>query len=85
MSHTPPFSTMVDRLYYDKHVGSRSLRYCIEDNQPQFCICGHIHQTKGMDRIGRTSIYNPGMLLRGGWLEIIIEHSEIQTILYDRI
>lgn len=85
VSHTPPFGTTVDRLQSGTHVGSSAIRAFIEERQPDLCICGHIHEATGTDRIGRTPTCNPGMLRHGGWLEIIVEKSTVQTTFHDRI
>lgn len=83
VSHTPPFRTTTDRLRNGKPVGSTAIRRFIEEQQPDLCIVGHIHEAKGIDRIGKTAIYNPGMFRDGGWLEIHINKSEINTILHE--
>lgn len=83
ISHTPPAGTTVDRLSGGDHAGSEAIRTFIEDQQPDLCVVGHIHEAKGMDTIGKTPIYNPGMFRQGGWVEIIIEKSEIKSILHD--
>lgn len=85
VSHAPPLNTSVDRLRDGTSVGSSAIRRFIEDKQPDLCICGHIHEAAGMDMIGRTPIYNPGMLRDGGWLEIDIINSELSTTLHDSI
>jgi Icc-related predicted phosphoesterase len=46
-------------------------------------MVGHIHAAAGMDRLGNTVIGNPGMLRRGGWLEVIIEKSRLHIALHD--
>lgn len=83
VSHTPPAQTSVDRLSGGGHAGSMAIREYIEEHQPDLCITGHIHEAKGMDVIGNTPIYNPGMFRQGGWLEIIIKKSKIKTTLHD--
>jgi uncharacterized protein len=84
ISHTPPFGTAVDQLRSGTHVGSSAVRAFIEERQPQLCICGHIHEAVGSDLIGRTPIYNPGMLSQGGWLEILVDKSTVQTTFHER-
>lgn len=82
VSHTPPYDTAVDRLADGRSVGSTAIRSFIEAKQPDLCIAGHIHEAAGMDLIGRTMVCNPGMLRRGGWLEIVIEKSELSVTLH---
>ena len=83
VSHVPPEGTAVDTLRSGKHVGSKAIRRFIEDKQPDLCISGHIHEATGMDMIGSTPIYNPGMFRNGGWLEILINKSKITVTLHD--
>ena len=60
VSHTPPRDTRVDRTFDGEHVGSHSVREFVEKSQPELLICGHIHEAKGVDRVGETLIVNPG-------------------------
>ena len=68
--HAPPFGTAADRLSNNSHVGSRAIRTFIEEQQPDLCLTGHIHEAKSVDSIGSTKIINPGMIGQGGWIEI---------------
>jgi Icc-related predicted phosphoesterase len=58
VSHAPPKNTMADRVG-DLHVGSESVRKIIEEYQPILCACGHIHESRCIDKIGETIIVNP--------------------------
>ncbi len=58
--HAPPAGTTVDRLRSGSHVGSASVRAFIEQNQPCLAVCGHIHEARGKDTIGTTSVVNCG-------------------------
>lgn len=62
ISHAPPFNC-VDKTkaypgYPSSHVGCKFLRKYIEENQPQLCLCGHIHEAFGLDYIGKTLCVN---------------------------
>ncbi len=81
VSHTPPANTRLDRLTSGRHVGSTAVRRLIEIHQPDLCICGHIHEGKGQDSIGRTTIINPGMLRQGGWIDIHLSQSTLHAVL----
>lgn len=63
--HQPPYDTKNDRVFFGKHVGSHSIRAFIEEKRPILTVCGHIHEGNGIDRIGRTTIVNPGPLPKG--------------------
>ena len=41
-------------------VGSTAVRQAIEEHQPLLCLHGHIHESPGSVRIGRTLAINPG-------------------------
>lgn len=81
VSHVPPIDTKVDQLHNGKHVGSKAIRAIIEKYQPDLCITGHIHESKGTDSILDTPIYNHGMLRQGGWVTIDINQSQLEITL----
>ena len=68
MAHNPPFGTQTDRVRSGQSVGSRAVREFIEKHQPDVCITGHIHESKGVDCIGKTQIINPGLFGAGGYV-----------------
>ncbi|MGO9387810.1 MAG: metallophosphoesterase family protein [Methanobacterium sp.] len=65
ITHAPPYGTKTDSLVSGVHVGSKSIRKVIEEFQPTLNICGHIHESKGVDEIGITQVINPGELSDG--------------------
>jgi Icc-related predicted phosphoesterase len=65
ITHAPPYGTKTDLLASGVHVGSKSIRKVIEEFQPTLNICGHIHESKGVDEIGTTQVINPGELSDG--------------------
>lgn len=92
--HVPPYDTNLDQgpdidpETWDqrttmgqsmmKAVGSRAVRAGLEEHQPMLSLHGHIHESRGTVRLGRTLSINPGsdygdsilrgavILLRGG-------------------
>ncbi len=58
-SHPPPFNTDLDKTG-GMHVGSKKVREFIETYEPDLVLCGHIHEARGQDMIGKTVIINPG-------------------------
>jgi len=68
ISHSPPFGTKQDETSFGLHVGSSSVRAFIEQTQPSVVFCGHIHEAKGRDRIGRTLVVNPGPARHGDYM-----------------
>ena len=68
--HTPPAHTATDRITSGRHVGSPTVRAFIEENQPEVCITGHIHESAGVDRIGRTVVVSAGAFRDGGYIVV---------------
>lgn len=66
--HTPPHATRVDRLTDGRPVGSPAVRRFITEKQPHVCITGHIHESAGVDYLGRTVILNAGPFAAGGYI-----------------
>lgn len=81
VSHPPPLKTMTDRISSGVHVGSAAVRAFIEEFQPAFCLCGHIHEARAYDRIGNTHVINPGMIRDGGWIEITVDNDTVNASL----
>ena len=67
VSHQPPRDTVTDFARIGRHVGSQSVRVFIETAQPLICFTGHIHEARGIDSIGRTTVINPGPLWTGSY------------------
>ncbi|AFK22034.1 metallophosphoesterase [Pyrococcus sp. ST04] len=77
LTHAPPYGTSLDRTYSGVHAGSKGLRRFIEEYQPPFCICGHIHEARGIETLGTTIAVNPGPLSRGFYAVIDTEDREV--------
>ena len=59
--HCPPYRTALDRVREGVHAGSRAVRQFIEEHQPEFFFCGHIHEAAGVTaQIGATRGVNAG-------------------------
>lgn len=63
--HAPPKDTACDRIHSGLHVGSTAVRALIERTQPDLVLCGHIHESRGEDLIGKTRVVNPGPVTAG--------------------
>jgi len=88
--HCPPSETSLDQApaltsdlrpivfggrVMTKPVGSHAMRAAIERHQPLLGLHGHIHESRGAERLGRTLCVNPGSdygegILRGAVIEI---------------
>ncbi len=67
LSHSPPHGTSLDRTRHGDHVGSTAVREFIDRRQPALVVCGHIHEARGIERLGDTQIVNCGPAYRGSY------------------
>jgi len=51
-----------------RHVGSKAVRDAIDKYQPIVSLHGHIHEGKGITRLGKTLAINPGSAYEEGLL-----------------
>ncbi len=85
--HAPPYGTMIDlapkldekarvNVRYGAPemvpVGSKSIRELFEKYQPILGLHGHIHESGGMEYIGRTLCVNPGSAYTQGMLNAFV-------------
>jgi Icc-related predicted phosphoesterase len=85
--HVPPIDTPIDQApKLDANLkpvisggdivmvsaGSTAVRDSIEKYQPLIGFHGHIHESRGIVRIGRTTCFNPGSEYRSGILEGVL-------------
>ncbi len=80
ISHNPPINTVCDRVNDDLHVGSKAVREFIEENQPTLNICGHIHEARGIDRLGMTRVLNPGAFVAGGYAKLYLDDDGVPHV-----
>jgi Icc-related predicted phosphoesterase len=81
--HVPPYNTQLDQApvldatlkpvikggtMLVEPVGSKAVRTEIERHQPVLGLHGHIHESRGAARIGRTICINPGSVYSEGML-----------------
>lgn len=82
VSHTPPRDTRCDQLSDGGHVGSVAVRDFVLECQPDVCLCGHIHESVALDRLGRTVLVNPGALSMGGYAVLRLEGERLSVSLH---
>jgi len=63
--HNPPKDTKLDVTFSKRHVGSAAIRKFIEEKQPILAISAHIHESRGVDKLGKTTLFYPGALFEG--------------------
>ena len=79
LMHQPPFNTLTDQLSDGFHLGSHSIRQFVEKYQPLVCFCGHIHESIGIDTIGKTTIVNPGPFNLGRYTNINVQNNAVSA------
>ena len=80
--HAPPYGTGLDEApaldaslrpthggAVMKPVGSTAVRDAIKKHQPLLSVHGHIHESRGIKRMGRTMAINPGSVYGDGVLQ----------------
>jgi uncharacterized protein len=55
-----------------KPVGSTAVRDAIMKHQPLLSLHGHIHESRGIQKMGRTMAINPGSVYGEGILQGVI-------------
>lgn len=89
--HVPPYESSLDTAYevdedlryvmkggrpHEVPTGSPAVRQVIEETQPLLSLHGHIHESKGVTKIGRTVAINPGSDYGSGHLDGCLVHLE---------
>jgi Icc-related predicted phosphoesterase len=69
LTHNCPYNTKLDKIKHGsqkgKHYGSYQEMLLIKKYQPDFVICGHMHENFGTDKISKSIIYNTGSAMDG--------------------
>lgn len=99
-THCPPYGTSLDlapKLDKDlkpkisggglamDHVGSTSVREVIEKYQPLIGLHGHIHESRGIEKIGKTILMNAGSAYNEGVLLaalIILDENKVRNHIF---
>lgn len=94
--HAPPYGYALDlapELTKDLvqaadrkiHVGSRAVAKMIEKYQPLLGLHGHIHESRGVQKVKRTTIINPGSEYSEGILKgavIVLEKGKVKDYVF---
>ncbi|MGA2130583.1 MAG: metallophosphoesterase [Candidatus Pacearchaeota archaeon] len=67
-----------------RHYGSKMARRIIEKYQPILSIGGHVHESWGRDKIGKTIVINPGEANEGKGTIIELDRGKIKKIKFIR-
>jgi len=60
LSHVPPRGVTLDRTHFFQHIGSTALREFVDEFRPALVVCGHVHESRGVEKIGPTTVVNCG-------------------------
>lgn len=74
VSHVPPWKAC-DLTLWGNHAGSRAVHDFLEKNRVSLCLCGHIHEARGVTFLGYSTVVNPGSFLQGHYFIVEIEHN----------
>jgi uncharacterized protein len=93
--HVPPWESSLDTAFevdeelryvtkggrpHEVPTGSQAVRQIIEETQPVLSLHGHIHESKGVTKIGRTVAINPGSDYGSGRLDGCLVHLEPERV-----
>lgn len=93
--HCPPFNTKIDQapaLNKDLEIefeagqvmmtsaGSPAIRRAVEEVQPLLSLHGHIHEARGIQKLGRTVALNPGSEYAEGIMKAAIVNLEPERV-----
>jgi len=86
ISHNVPNNTQLDKIgkyahkkVRGKHYGSKLIRRVIDRWQPLLHIGGHIHEGRGMQKLGKTLCVNPGAAHEGQAAVIEIKDKNVKV------
>jgi uncharacterized protein len=79
LTHNPPYNVL-DKTGGEINLGLRELKKLIVKKQPLACFCGHVHEAKGLQRIGKTLCINPGSVKDGNAAIVEIEENKKDKI-----
>jgi Icc-related predicted phosphoesterase len=79
VSHAPPRGTRLDRSFLGQHVGSQAVRDFLDGGAVDLCICGHIHEAAGEEKIGKTLCVNLGPFKNGKYAVLVIQNGQARV------
>jgi Icc-related predicted phosphoesterase len=84
ISHNVPYKTKLDlvssedahELAKNRHFGSKLIRRAIDKYQPVLHVAGHVHESWGKQKIGKTLCVNPGSISDGRYAVVDLPESK---------
>ncbi len=74
-----PVHGKLDRTYLGVHAGLYETRAFVERHQPRVYMHGHIHEARGVDRLGETLLVNPGPLANGYYALVEVDEDDARA------
>jgi len=87
VSHIAPYQTKLDKIgkkahkrVRGKHFGSKLAKRIIKQQKPLLAFGGHIHESAGKDKIGKSIVINPGSVYEGKGVIVDLTKGKINKI-----
>ena len=77
VTHQPAWNTAMDAVAPGRHTGNRAIRAFIDRTHPRLAVSGHLHDIIGIDRLGPTTLVNPGPAKQGYYAEIDLDDTDV--------
>jgi len=85
VSHTPPGNTHLDTIKSGIHVGSIAIREFIVTHKPDLFLCGHIHESMGIDTVGGCTAVNLGPFIDGNYAIIDLDETTGASVIHRKM
>jgi len=82
VTHNPPKNTKMDKIKSGQHVGSQAIKNFILEKKPLLTITAHIHEAQGEEKLGSTTIFNPGPVFKGNYGTIEIQGKKVKCTIH---
>lgn len=88
VTHVPLYETKLDLVHgigvhekaQGKHFGSKMFRRLVDKYKPVLHLCGHVEESRGKQKIGRTISVNCGSVHHGAYSIIDIQKGKVKNI-----
>jgi len=77
VTHTPPLAFVKARI--SEEMGSKALDKILEEHKPRAVLCGHIHEAAGIEKIGTTTVINPGPAKHGRYGVVEVSEEKLEA------
>ncbi len=74
-----PVHGKLDTTFMGTHAGLYETRRLVEELHPRLYMHGHIHEARGVDRLGETILVNPGPAANGYYALIEVDRDDVRV------